>query len=49
MRKARSFSPWRAITGWNASSVWIAPLKLIERGSMPCLSAAWAVIVRMRL
>ncbi len=49
MRTAKSCWPWRAITGWKASSVWTVPLKLIDRGSMPCLVAAWAMIVRMRL
>src|SRR5262249_13200938 len=29
-----------AIKGRNASSVWTAPLKLTDRGSMPCLLAA---------
>jgi len=28
---------------------WSVPLKLIERGSIPCLVAAWAMIVRIRL
>jgi hypothetical protein len=33
----------------RASSVWRAPLKLIDRGSMPCFVAAWAMILRMCL
>jgi hypothetical protein len=37
-----------AMTGWKASTVWTVPLKLINRGSMPCFAAAWAMTVRMR-
>ena len=33
-----------AMTGWKASNVWTVPLKLIDRGSMPCFVAAWAMI-----
>ncbi len=38
--KAVLRSPSRAITGWKACRVLIAPLKLIDRGAMPCFVAA---------
>ena len=38
-----------SINGWNASRICSVPLKLIDRGATPCLAAAWAMTVRIRL